>query len=169
LLITCQECNLKIHRNCPSMIHSGMICFSKSLDLTSGMQILSILWLQDMYHQEKIKESSSMRVVSTYGMIHTSLECARTGCSEDVYQLKKESKSLNVVTHHPMEDTMGHSEHIQRFSRVDSFGQPCMKTRRTLSEDADCVRSMATSIQEMPCRSLTTSISSYLIAGVLIT
>jgi hypothetical protein len=29
-----------------------------------------------------------------------------------VYQLKKESKSLNVVTHHPMEDTMGHSEHM---------------------------------------------------------
>jgi hypothetical protein len=27
-----------------------------------------------------------------------------------------------------------------------SFGQPCMKTRRTLSEDADHVRSMATSI-----------------------
>jgi hypothetical protein len=64
---------------------------------------------------------------------------------------------------------MGHSEHMQRFGRVDSFGQPCMKTRRTLSEDADCVRSMATSIQEMPCRSLTTSRSSYLIAGVLIT
>jgi hypothetical protein len=44
------------------------------------------------------------------------------------YQLKKESKSLNVVTYHPMEDTMGHSEHMQRFGRVDSFGQPCMKT-----------------------------------------
>jgi hypothetical protein len=29
------------------------------------------------------------------------------GCSEDMYHLKKESKSLNVVTHHPMEDTIG--------------------------------------------------------------
>jgi hypothetical protein len=76
------------------------------------MQILLILWLQDMYRQEEIKESSSMRVVSTYGTIRTSSKCAQTGCSEDVYQLKKESKSLNVVTHHPMEDTMGHSEHM---------------------------------------------------------
>jgi hypothetical protein len=65
-----------------------------------------------MYHQEEIKESSSMRVVSTYGMIRTSSECAQTGCSEDVYQLKKKSKSLNVVTHYPMEDTMGHPEHM---------------------------------------------------------
>jgi hypothetical protein len=128
LLITYQECNLKIHKNYPSMIHLGMICFSKSPDLTPGMQILSILWLQDMYHQEKIKESSSMRVISIYGTIHTSSKCAQTGCSEDVYQLKKESKSLNVVTHHPMEDTTRHSEHMQRFGRVDSFGQPCMKT-----------------------------------------
>jgi hypothetical protein len=118
----------KIHRNYPSMIHSGMICFFKSSDLTPGMQILSILWLQDIYHQEEIKQNSSMRVISTYGMIHTSSEYAQTGCSEDVYQLKKESKSLNVVTHHPMDDTIGHSKHMQRFGRVDSFSQPCMKT-----------------------------------------
>jgi hypothetical protein len=52
-------------------------------------------------------------------MIRTSSECAQMGYSEDVYQLKKESKSLNIVTHHPMEDTMGHSEHMQRFGRVD--------------------------------------------------
>jgi hypothetical protein len=62
-----------------------------------------------------------------------------------------------------------HSDHMQRFGRMDSFGQPCMKTRRTLSKDVDHVRSMATSIQEMPCRSLTTSKSRCLIAGVLIT
>jgi hypothetical protein len=122
-----------------------------------------------MYHQEKIKESSSMRVVSTYGTIRTSLDGAQTCCSEDAYQLKKESKSLNIVTHHPIEFTMGHSKHMQRFGRVDSFGQPCMKTQRTLFKDVDHVRSMATSIQEMPCCSLTTSRSSYLIARVLIT
>jgi hypothetical protein len=75
---------------------------------------------------------------------------------------------LNIVTHHPMEDTTGHSEHMQRFGRVDSFSQPCMKIRRNLSEDVDCVRSMATLIQEMPCHSLTTSRSSCLIVGVLI-
>jgi hypothetical protein len=44
-----------------------------------------------------------------------------------------------------------------------------MKTRRTLSEDADHVRSLATSIQEMPCHSLITSRSSCLSVGVLIT
>jgi hypothetical protein len=63
---------------------------------------------------------------------------------------------------------MGHSEHMQRFGKVDSFGQPSMKTRRSLSEDADRVRSMATSIQEMPCRLLTTFRLSCLVAGVLI-
>jgi hypothetical protein len=62
-----------------------MIYFSKSPDLTPGMQIMSILGLHDMYHQEEIKESSSMRVISTYGMICTSSECAQMGCLEDVY------------------------------------------------------------------------------------
>jgi hypothetical protein len=37
--------------------------------------------------------SSSMRVVFTYGMIRTSSEFVQMGYSEDVYQLKKESKS----------------------------------------------------------------------------
>jgi hypothetical protein len=64
---------------------------------------------------------------------------------------------------------MGHSEHMQRFGRVDSFDQPYMKTQSTLSEDADRVKSMATSIQEMSRRSLTTSRSSCLIPRVLIT
>jgi hypothetical protein len=50
------------------------------------------------------------------------------------------------------------------------FFWPTMyKDTRTLSEDADHVRSMATLLQEMPCHSLTTFRSSCLIVGVLIT
>jgi hypothetical protein len=37
-------------------------------------------------------------------------------------------KIIEHVTHHHMEDIMGHSALMQRFKRVDSFGQPCMKT-----------------------------------------
>ena len=81
-----------------------------------------------MYHQEEIRESSSMKAVSIYGMNHTSSESALIGYSEDVYQPKKESRSLNAVTLHHMEDTMGHSKHMQRSGKVDFFGQPCIKT-----------------------------------------
>jgi hypothetical protein len=72
-------------------------------------------------------------------------------CSEDVYQLKKESKSLKDAIHHPMEDTMEHSVHIRRSGKVDFSGQPCMKTQKNLSRDVEHVRNMGTSIQEMPC------------------
>jgi hypothetical protein len=41
-----------------------------------------------------------MRVVFTYGVIHTSSEFVQMGYSKDVYQLKKESKSLKDAIHH---------------------------------------------------------------------
>ena len=66
LPITCPECSLRIRRNCPSMIHYGTTCSSKSQNLTSGTQILLILWLQVMYHQGRTKGSSSMKVISTW-------------------------------------------------------------------------------------------------------
>jgi hypothetical protein len=87
----------------------------------------------------------------TYGMICTSSEFVQMGYSEDVYQLKKESKSLKDAIHHPMEDIMEHSVHIQRSGKADFFGQPCMKTPRNSSRDAEHVRNMATSIPEIPC------------------
>jgi hypothetical protein len=62
-----------------------------------------------------------MRVVFTYGMIRTSSEFVQMGYSKDVYQLKKESKSLKDAIHHPMEDTMEHSVHIRRSGNVDFF------------------------------------------------
>jgi hypothetical protein len=37
-------------------------------------------------------------------------------------------KIIEHATHHHMEDIMEHSALMQRFSRVNSFGQPCMKT-----------------------------------------
>jgi hypothetical protein len=84
-------------------------------------------------------------------MIRTSLEFIQMGYSEDVYQRKNESKSLKDSIHQPMEDIMEHSVHIQRSSRADFSGQPCMKTPRNSSGDAEHVRNMATSILEMPC------------------
>jgi hypothetical protein len=72
LSITCLECSLKIYRSCPTMNCSRMTCSIGSPDPTPGMQILSILWLQDMYNQGRTKESSFMRVVTTYGMNRTS-------------------------------------------------------------------------------------------------
>jgi hypothetical protein len=50
-----------------------------------------------------------MRVVTTYGMSHTSLEFAQMDSLEGVYQLKKESRLLKDATHHHMEVNMGHS------------------------------------------------------------
>ena len=101
-------------------------------------------------------------------MIHICLEYALKDYSEDVCQLKKESKSLNAVTLHHMEDIMGHSEHMQRYGRVDFSGQPCIKTRKTSSEGVDHVRGTATSTPEMPCHSLTTFRLSSLMSGELI-
>jgi hypothetical protein len=72
-----------------------------------------------MYHQGRIKKNSSTGVVSTYRMNCTFSESVVTDYSGGVYQLKKESKSLKDVTHHHMEDTIGHSVHMQRSSKVD--------------------------------------------------
>jgi hypothetical protein len=84
-------------------------------------------------------------------MIRTSSEFVQMGYSEDVYQLKQESKLLKDAIHHPMEDIMEHSVHIRRSSIADFFSQPSMKTPRNSSGDAEHVRNMATSISEMPC------------------
>ena len=160
LPMTCLECSLRIRRNYPSMIRCGTTCSSKSQNLTPSMQILLILWLQVMYHQGKTKGSSSMKVVSTYGINHTSSESTLMAFLEDVYQWKEASRSQNDATHHHLEGIMEHSALIQRSSKVDSFGQPSMKTRKTSSKDVEHVRGIGISIQEMPCHSPTTSRSS---------
>jgi hypothetical protein len=104
-----------------------------------------------MYYQDETRGSSSMRVVFTYGTIRTSSEFVQMGYLEDVYQLKKESKSLKDAIHHLMEDIMEHSVHIQRSGRADFSSQPCMKTPRNSFGDAEHVKNMATSIPQMPC------------------
>jgi len=55
------------------MTHFGTTCSMGLASLTHGMQILSILWFQVMYHQRGIGGSSCKKVVSTYEMIRTSL------------------------------------------------------------------------------------------------
>jgi hypothetical protein len=62
-----------------------------------------------------------MKVVTTYGMSHNSSESAQTDSLEDVYQLKKESRSLKDATHHHMEVIMEHSVLMQKSSEF--FGQ----------------------------------------------
>ena len=138
------------------MIRCGTTCSSRSQNPTPSMQILLTLWLQVMYHQGRTKESSSTKVVSTYGMNHTSLESTLMAYSEGVYRWKKASRSSNDATHHHMEDIMVHSAPIRRSGKVDSFGQPCMKTRRTSSGGVERVRGTGILIQEMPCHSPTT-------------
>jgi hypothetical protein len=75
-------------------------------------------------------------------------------CSKDVYRLRKAFRSLKDATHDHMEDIMGYSALMQRFSRVNSFGQPCMMTPKTSSEDVKHVRGTKISIQEMSCHNL---------------
>jgi hypothetical protein len=69
-----------------------------------------------------------MRVITTYGMSHTSSESAEMDSLEDVYQLKKKSRSLKDTTHHHMEVIMGHFILMQKSSKVDFSSQLCMKT-----------------------------------------
>ena len=144
--ITCPECSLKIHRNCPSTIHYGTTCSSRSQNSTPSTQILLNLWLQVMYHQGRIKGSSSMKFISTYGINRTSLEYALKACSEGVRQLKKALRSSNDATHHHMEDIMVHSALIRRSGKVYSFGQPRMKTQKTSSGGVEHVRGTGMSI-----------------------
>jgi hypothetical protein len=99
---TCPGCSLKIHRNCASTTTCETTCSTRSRTSTPGMQILLILWLQVMYHQERTNISSFKKVVSTYGMNHTSSESALMIYSEGVYQRKKESRSLKDAIHHHM-------------------------------------------------------------------
>jgi hypothetical protein len=56
-----------------------------------------------------------------------------------------------------MEDIMAHSTLTRRSDKVDSFGQPCMKTRKISFIDVERVRGTAISIQEMPYHSPITS------------
>ena len=62
---------------------------------------------------------------------------------------------------------MVHSTLMQRSSKVDSFGQPYMKTGKTSSGGMERVKGMRTSIQEMPCHSPKTSRSNFSMSGVL--
>jgi len=87
-----------------------------------------------------------MGVVFTYGMTRTSSEFAKMDFVEDMCQTKKESRSLKDAIHHPMEDIMEYSVHIQRSGKVDFSSQPCMGTPKNLFRDAEHVRNMAISI-----------------------
>jgi hypothetical protein len=97
-----------------------------------------------MYHQGRINASLFKKVVSTYGMTRTSSEFVMMVYSGGVYQLKKESRSLKDVIHHHMENIMGHSVVMQKFSNVVFYSQLCMKTQKISSGDVEHVRGMGT-------------------------
>ena len=110
-----------------------------------------------MYHQGRISGSSSMKVISTYGMNHTSTMSALMDYSGGVFHLRKQSRSLKDATLHHMGDIMGHSALILRFGKVDSSGQPCMMTPKTSYGGVPRVRNIGVSMQETPCHSPPTS------------
>jgi len=65
------------------------------------------------------------------------------------------SKSFRNVIHHHMEVIMGYSILMQKFGRVVSSGQPCMKSPKILSKDVGHVRGTEISLLEMLCHSST--------------
>ena len=99
------------------MIRCGTICSSRSQNLTPSTQILLTLWLQVMYHQGRTNGSLSMKVVSTYGMNHTSSGSALMAYSEGVYRWKKASRSSSDATHHHMADIMVHPRSFKNLAK----------------------------------------------------
>jgi hypothetical protein len=55
------------------------------------------------------------------------------------------------VTPHHMKGIMEHSGPMLKFGRVDSSGQTCMETPKSLCGDAQDFRSMGISIPKMLC------------------
>ena len=115
------------------------------------------------------KKNLSRKAVFTYGMNRTFFESVQMACSRDVYPQKRESRLSKDVTHHHMEGIMGHSSLMQKFGRVDFFGQPCMKKRKTSFEDVVHAKDMVISIQETPYHLPTIFKLSFLMSRVLIT
>jgi hypothetical protein len=115
---------------------------SQELPINDSMRDDMLFKVSRSDHQGRIRRSSFMKVVSTYGIFHTSLESVLMACSKDVYRQRKALKSLKDANHHHMEDIMGYSALMQRFDRVDFIGQPCMKTQKISSGDVEHVRSM---------------------------
>jgi hypothetical protein len=97
------------------------------------------------------KRKLILKVIFTYEIHHTSLESVLMDCLEGVCRQRKAFKLFRSATHHYMEDIMGYSVLMRRFGRVNSFGQPCMKTLEISSGGVEHVRGMGISIQEMPC------------------
>ena len=61
------------------------------------------------------------------------------------------ARFLSVTTPHPMEDITEPSEPMQKFGKVDSFGQTCMETQRNLCGVAQDAKNTGISIRETQC------------------
>ena len=89
-------------------------------------------------------------------MIHTCSRCALMVYYGDAYLTKRLEKSLIGAMHHRTEGTTEHSGPMQRFGKVDSFGQPCMEMPRSSYGDVPDVRNTGISIPvtQCPCRAI---------------
>ena len=99
----------------------------------------------------KTRGSWSMKVDVTCGMIRTSTEFVLMACWEDVYPQPKEWESLRNVMRHHMGGIMVYTVLRPRSGKADSFGQPCTRTPKTSSGNAEVASTMEESLQEMQC------------------
>jgi hypothetical protein len=92
-----------------------------------------------MYHQWRIKESSSMKVVSTYEIPYLFRVCA-DGLLRRYVSVEEGIQIIERCHSSPYGGHYGDSAFMQRFGRVDSIDQPCMKTQKISSGDVERVR-----------------------------
>ena len=84
-------------------------------------------------------------------MTHICSKSAQMAYSAVVSHYVRPARSYSVVTPHPMEDITELSGPMQKFGKVDSFGQTCMETRRNSCGFAQDAKNTGISIPEMQC------------------
>ena len=84
-------------------------------------------------------------------MIHICSRSALMVYSAVASHYVRPARFWSIVTPHPMEDIIEPSEPMQKFGKVDSFGQTCMETRKNSCGVAQDVKNTGISIPEMQC------------------
>ena len=82
---------------------------------------------------------------------HICSKSAQMAYSAVVSHYVRPVRFKSVVTPHPMEDITETSGPMQRFDKVDSFGQTCMEMQRNLCGIAQDAKNMGISIPETQC------------------
>jgi hypothetical protein len=92
------------------------------------MQMLLILWFQGIYHQEQIKESLFMKVITTCGMIRTSSEFVRMDFLRRCELTEEGIRIIERCHLSPYGGYYGTFHTHAKSGRVDFSGQLYMKT-----------------------------------------